>query len=430
MNKILSTTLLISLAFLSFFPLSLVAESFVFTDTFDSTRNINPDVTTAEIRSGRIFIADESSASRVESRNVRRTSYDITNISMSAAHSLPGGSRIVYFASNDGGDSWIQLIPGYLSQFQTSGRELRWAAVLTRPSNDSQSPFIESITLNFREGGDRLKDKNDSRRISDLNKVASALRYYFNDKGNYPIVNGVNPDIRWRELGNVLTRKNSSGRQYISKMPASIPAIDGSIIDYDYKSVTGALENIRGFGYILAVQLENPDRRDLERDTDGVWGPINCNDPVYCKVLGVEQSVSASAIKGSLTVDIPLGSLVRVQNDYKVYYVTEKGLKRHVPNEQVFLSYGNEWGDVLVVPPGATGSVYSFPDNKFIYLEGIWPRKIYFLDGGIKYFVSDQLLSQIGLAEKQIAPVNWTEINSYPTGATNENWIRDFANSL
>ena len=431
MRKTLITIIL--LAFLGgFMPFTTSAASFIFTDNFDKTTLINPNTTRAPVRNGRVFTEDNSSASRVESKTVKRTSFDITEIAINVTESLPSGSRIIYFASNDGGKTWIQLIPGYVARFNQLGKDLRWAAVLARSSINSESPFIESITLSFKEGGERLKNKNDGTRISDLRRVSSGLNAYFKERGNYPTVSGQSASARWNELEAILERKNSDGRALISVMPKPINSVDGSIVDYDYVGITGALNELFGFGYILSAGMESANYSALKNDPDGKWGPVDCNDPVFCIIQGVSKQSQADTntfvIKGSAVVNIPKGSLVRALNDYKVYYITKGGVKRHVPNEKVFFSYGNKWSDVLTIPPGAAGSLGAFPDNKFIYLEGQWPRKVYFIENGFKYFVPDSLLGQLRLNEYQIAPVNKTELDSYPIDVINETKVKVFAN--
>ena len=395
-------------------PQVVFAGTFIFKEEFNSTSKINLSFSRVAIRDGKVFTADDATSSRIESKIVKKTSYDITRAVLNSTSMIPAtGGDIIYYLSNNDGKTWEWTRPGLVHDFQSQGRELAWAAVLSRPAVNLQSPFIESITINFSEGGEKLKSKGDSKRISELKKVSSALNAYYKKHGNYPYVNGDDGSVRWHELGLVLTKKDRNNKSLIKTMPEPVLSTDNEKMYFDYARF---MDTNGQKGYILAVVLENQENKNFKKDYDGTLSYINCNDPIYCLVGGISKKSKSSttAVLGIEDVQIAPGSLIKLQNKNEVYYITNKGLKRHVLNEAVFLSYGNKWTDIVILPASAESKFYSTPENRFIFLETNKPRAIYYISHGKKYFLSAIFLAQLNLHESEIAPVNSAEFKAYP----------------
>lgn len=107
------------------------------------------------------------------------------------------------------------------------------------------------------------------------------------------------------------------------------------------------------------------------------------------------------------------GKLVRSVESPRIYYVTQGGLKRWMPNAVVFLSYGNHWSDVITV---SQSQIDALPDNVLIKLPT--SAKIYKLENGKKRWIQTaSIFTRNGFNWNQIAPVNLTELNAYPLGA-------------
>ena len=105
--------------------------------------------------------------------------------------------------------------------------------------------------------------------------------------------------------------------------------------------------------------------------------------------------------------------LARGGSDARVYYITESGLRRHMPNPEAFTSYGNRWENVISV--GAT-ELGAYRDVRFIHLDG--DSRVYLLENGQKRWVkSAEALQRLGGRWDEIAPVNQTEFDAYPLGA-------------
>jgi hypothetical protein len=104
--------------------------------------------------------------------------------------------------------------------------------------------------------------------------------------------------------------------------------------------------------------------------------------------------------------------LLRTENDPKVYYIIETGLKRHIPNPTVFLSYGNKWSDILTVKPFELSTI---PDNVLIRTAS--DQKVYKLENDAKRWIKTaEIFNRLGYKWNEIAPVNATELESYPLG--------------
>ncbi|MBI2676430.1 MAG: hypothetical protein HYX21_00540 [Candidatus Yanofskybacteria bacterium] len=108
--------------------------------------------------------------------------------------------------------------------------------------------------------------------------------------------------------------------------------------------------------------------------------------------------------------------LARAVGDVKRYYLTESGLKRYIPNDEVFLSYGNRNEDIVEI---TQQELNSYPNNDLIKTEG--DEKVYKLENGQKRWIKTAgAFNRLGFDWSKIAPVNQTEINSYLTGSVIE----------
>jgi hypothetical protein len=112
----------------------------------------------------------------------------------------------------------------------------------------------------------------------------------------------------------------------------------------------------------------------------------------------------------------PDAKLLRAIGGTTIYYITNSGLKRAIPNMDVFNSYGSKLSDVVDVDQSVLNS---YPDNILIKEDnGIM---VYKLENGTKRWIAtDKAFKRLGLDWSKIAPVNQTEFNAYPNGLTIE----------
>ncbi len=137
------------------------------------------------------------------------------------------------------------------------------------------------------------------------------------------------------------------------------------------------------------------------------WVP----SPDVFNSLGLNWA-SVEVVPASQKTNFQRAKLLRAENDQKVYYITEGGLKRHIPNIETFNSYGNLWRDVVVVKDFELSAI---ADNQLIRQTG--DSKVYKLENGQKRWIKTaEAFNRLGLNWAQIAPVNSVEINSYTEG--------------
>lgn len=104
--------------------------------------------------------------------------------------------------------------------------------------------------------------------------------------------------------------------------------------------------------------------------------------------------------------------LVRVQNEEEIYYVTQNGMRRHIPNPQTFTSYGNKWEDVVEIK---ASELYAYPQNELIRLEG--DPRVWRIEKDKKSWIKTLgAFYREGYGFNNVAPVNMTEFNSYQEG--------------
>ncbi|PIY78436.1 MAG: hypothetical protein COY82_02515 [Parcubacteria group bacterium CG_4_10_14_0_8_um_filter_35_7] len=108
----------------------------------------------------------------------------------------------------------------------------------------------------------------------------------------------------------------------------------------------------------------------------------------------------------------PRAKLVKTENDSNVYYITEKGLKRHLPSPEVFLSYGYKWEDIITV---SQTELNSYHNNELVKTKGN-PEVYKIEDNQKRWITSEETFNTLGYNWNKIELVNDTELTSYPTG--------------
>ncbi len=107
-----------------------------------------------------------------------------------------------------------------------------------------------------------------------------------------------------------------------------------------------------------------------------------------------------------------LVNLIKAPDDSKVYIVG-KGLIRHIPNPEVFGSYGFNWGDIVIVSPTELKEY-----GQANLIRGIGEAKVYFIEDGQKRWIETaESFQKRGYDWSKITEVNKTELDAYSTGA-------------
>lgn len=272
---------------------------FTVSDDFSSDSFIDQPLSRYLIQDGKLYAENGSVSSRIVSQAVAYSSYNIGSAKLVVSDYTPAGSRIVYFLSNDNGQTWIQAQLNIFVNFNSTGKTLQWSAAISKQSPSDPGPFIDSLTITYKYGYDtNLYAANDSQRISDLSTVANALNNFYRDYGIYPHVSGSRAESNWNELMTLLSRNKRGG---LESYPYLWTLVNDPLYDseerttYDYKDLSSN-------EYILAARLELTGNYALTNDLDGTYGGINCDDPVYC--IGVAHGPyysSGSQVLGAST---------------------------------------------------------------------------------------------------------------------------------
>ncbi|MFH1749921.1 MAG: FISUMP domain-containing protein [bacterium] len=111
---------------------------------------------------------------------------------------------------------------------------------------------------------------------------------------------------------------------------------------------------------------------------------------------------------------LPINNLVRDKDDIKVYALNDVGYKRHVPNPEVFTSYGYDWGDVAIVN---TTEVVNYPETKLIKETG--DSKVYYIDENQekRWVNSEETFIANSFNWEAVHTINLAEAKIYPTGS-------------
>ena len=109
----------------------------------------------------------------------------------------------------------------------------------------------------------------------------------------------------------------------------------------------------------------------------------------------------------------PTVKLIKAENDDRVFYITDSGLKKHIINTEVFNSYDNRWEDVVEV---SSETINSLDTVNLFRNEN--ENKVYKIEGNEKKWIKTaEVFNRMGYDWNKIVSVNTIEINAYSTGA-------------
>lgn len=110
----------------------------------------------------------------------------------------------------------------------------------------------------------------------------------------------------------------------------------------------------------------------------------------------------------------PRVMLMQVTGDKKkIYYFTEGGMIRLIPDKNVSSSYGDRDEDIIII---SKKEFNFYPQNQFVFLENPLNRDVFQLvKGNTKRYVTPQAVKRMKIDSEQIAPINQTELTTYKT---------------
>lgn len=376
---------------------------------------------------------------------------------------IPPGTGIDFMLSvKDNG--WESFEPGREKEFRNHGSSLRWRAVFYT-NNPAVTPRLKKITITYeaeKPETPALIKSRDTQRLNDIKKIAAAVEKFKKSRGVYPVVEAPDSFSRWRQLEDLLTNG-----EFITKMPGDPLKEKDTLMQYDYFSTSN------GSHYILLARLEDRQNKSLEKDLDDTplqifYASYSCDDPVYCEgnvppaqprptpspvpsplprgkveiqlmrdpngkiwrlVNNKKMYISSPALLEELKKagyfwkqiknltknaieKYPTANLLKIKGQSDIYYLTESGQKRRIPNWQAFIDYGYKLTDVAEV---SLQELMAINDSYLIKLQG--DARVWKLEGDIKRHIpSPDVFKAYGFKWQDIAEVNWSEFNAFFEG--------------
>lgn len=84
----------------------------------------------------------------IASTDINPTDSAVDTARLNATAQVPSNTNIDYYMTVDGGDHWEQVEPGAYHQFDQSGSDVRWKAVLERGRyNSNESPVLKNVSV-------------------------------------------------------------------------------------------------------------------------------------------------------------------------------------------------------------------------------------------------------------------------------------------
>ncbi|MFA7171180.1 MAG: chitobiase/beta-hexosaminidase C-terminal domain-containing protein, partial [Candidatus Paceibacterota bacterium] len=103
-------------------------------------------------------------------------------------------------------------------------------------------------------------------------------------------------------------------------------------------------------------------------------------------------------------------NLIRTIGDYKVYLVVN-GVRRHIPNPEIFLDYGFKWDEVVDVTQETVNKYRQANLLKESRIDGI-----YYTENGIKKLIpTTEIFNSYGDKTEDVQIISKLEMQSYPT---------------
>ncbi len=163
------------------------------------------------------------------------------------------------------------------------------------------------------------------------------------------------------------------------------------------------------FGGVLAAEINF-----INSETIIVQAPFfEKKGEVDIVVINPDSTIATASGSFTYLSDLKDGSLIRLEGDYKVYVVTGK-YKRWIQTEKIFDFYNFHWSDIVTVTPEIIGfyatSTLVRADNDYkVYEIGIDNKKHHLSMSGLKFEAS-------GRKWEAIFIINNAEKNYYKTG--------------
>ena len=385
---------------------------FSYFDDLSSNFNLDMGQTGAKISGGRAFTADDSVSSSITSDIITNPSKAIISARLDVSAGTSSNTRIIYYISNNNGQRWMQVNPGYTYLFDSVGNQLRWKAVITRESLLIRSAYIESVYLAYTVSDTLTVNQNN---------IYTNSPYTYN---SYSVLNG-GSDIN-SYVCNALTLvglgcSTSSPAIYVSSTQTA--SFTPTTTTTANSNTSGGLGNNSGLTATIFTAGEK------QAGSDSVNLVRVKNRPEIYEIVGGKKHLIPTmdifydyGFKLEWVQDItqkqldkfPRIKLMQITgNKKKTHYFTEGGMIRLVPDKNVFNSYGDREEDIIII---SKKEFNFYPQNQFVFLENPLNRDVFqIIQGKTKRYITPQAVKRMKIDSEQIAPINQTELATYKT---------------
>ncbi|MBI2062462.1 MAG: hypothetical protein HYT64_02120 [Candidatus Yanofskybacteria bacterium] len=382
---------------------------FAYSDDLSSNFNLDMGQTRAKISSGMAFTADNSVSSDITSGVVANPSRAIVSARLDVSARVPSNTRIIYYISNNNGQRWMQINPGYTYSFDSIGNQLRLKAVITRDSIIVESASIDSIYLAY--------TVSDTLAVSSTNNIYNNYAYSGGVIGGISDPNslvcnvlsmiglgcGVTPPSSYVRPAPITTTATNSNTSNVSNNSGNNSNLTAAIYNAGAKNTNGNGSDI--------ILVRIPKHEEIYEIVGGKKHLIPTKDIFYDYGFtdGMIQPITQQQLDR-----YPRVKVIQVSGDKKKnYYLTEGFMVRLIPHKTISDSYGDRDEDIIVI---SKKEFNYYPPSQFIFLERPLRRDVFQVVNGSKRYVTPMAVERMKIRPDDIAPVNETELTYYKTG--------------
>jgi|SRR3989344_5804971 len=389
---------------------------FAYSDDLSSNFNLDMIQTGVKFIGGKAYTADDSVSSAITSDIIANPSKAIISARLDVSNNIPSNARVIYYLSNNNGQRWMQINPGYTYLFDSVGNQLRWKAAITRDSLMVGSASIDSVSLTYTVSDTLTVNQNNIYNNSaygginglgsggDLNTfVCNALSRIGLGCGTVPPATYVQSTQTVFPVSATAITANSNNASNASSGSGNNSGLTATIYNAGTKNTNG-----NGSGVIL---VRIPKHEEIYEIIGGKKHLIPTQDIFY------DYGFTDSMIQPITQQQLDRYSRVKViqvaGDKKKNYYLTEGNMIRLIPHKTVSESYGDREEDIVII---SKKEFNYYPQNQFVFLENPLNRDVFqVLQGKTKRYITPQAVKRMKIDSEQIAPINQIELATYKT---------------
>jgi hypothetical protein len=181
-----------------------------------------------------------------------------------------------------------------------------------------------------------------------------------------------------------------------------------------------------GYEWTSITELNLTTLKSIPNYEDNLIRAIG-NYKVYLVVNGIKRHIPNPEIFLNYgfawedVVDVPQSTidkytrayLIRESRQGTIYYLRSDGVKKWIRNPEIFASYNNEWEDIQVI---SKPEMDSYPESNLIQFHG--DDRIYLIEGNVKRHIpSASVFNKYGYNWEHVIIVNEVEFEWYGEGS-------------